>query len=175
MTNGSKQFSSSQLSKLLKQGLSAVFVILALGVVFAALIFAGAWLFSLLSWSGVVIVSTIGALIAFFVGWLFVKERVELENIKEQLQEAKAILEVKVRARTRELEEFNRRLEETIKTKTLELRQRIDELERWHKLTVGREMKMLELKNQLEELQKQSKALRKNAPVKTKTASPLNP
>lgn len=76
----------------------------------------------------------------------------ELEKTKEELEEAKLILEVKVAARTRELGELNKSLEEQIRERTKELQKRLEELEKFQKLAVARELKMIELKKQIEEL-----------------------
>lgn len=58
-----------------------------------------------------------------------------------------------------ELKKLQEGLEEKVKERTKELQERIDELERLHKLTVGREIKMIELKEEIkklkEELEKQ--------------------
>lgn len=67
----------------------------------------------------------------------------------EALEDEKKVLEIQVKARTKELEESAFNLDEQIKQRTKELRKRIEELERLHRLTVGRELKMLELKKQL--------------------------
>ncbi len=62
------------------------------------------------------------------------------------------ILEIKVKARTQELEELNLKLEQEVRERTKELRERIEELEKFHQLTVGRELKMRELKEKIERL-----------------------
>jgi len=54
------------------------------------------------------------------------------------------------------------RAREEQRTRELE---RLSELERFQKLTVGRELKMIELKKEIEELQKENNVLRKTAPV----------
>jgi uncharacterized membrane protein (DUF106 family) len=46
--------------------------------------------------------------------------------------------------------------------RTKELKEKVEELERFHKLTVGRELKMIELKNTIKELQKKLEELKKN-------------
>lgn len=82
----------------------------------------------------------------------------EKENIKEskkQIEELKSALEVKVKARTKELQELAESLEEKIKARTKELQKRIAELERFHKLTVGRELRMTELKKEIKRLKKE--------------------
>lgn len=81
----------------------------------------------------------------------------DLQMAKEALEEEKKVLEIKVQARTRELRELNEALEEEVKKRTKELRQRVEELEKFHNLTVGREMKMLELKEEIERLKEELK------------------
>ena len=107
--------------------------------------------------------------------WTILSQRSgELEKkVKEktkELEEARTILEIKVKARTRELEELARRLDEKEKEKTKELRERVEELEKFQRLTVGRELKMVELK---EEIKKLKTELPKEAKVEKKTKSSL--
>ena len=94
---------------------------------------------------------------------MFRKQAKELETLNEELEqrvqertsdleEAKSILEVKVKARTNELEELAKSLEEKVRERTKELQKRVDELEKFHKLTVGRELKMMELKKEIKKL-----------------------
>ena len=71
--------------------------------------------------------------------------------------EAKTILEIKVAARTRELRELAERREEIIRERTKEIQERVEELERFQRLTVGRELKMVELKKEIEKLEKELK------------------
>lgn len=75
-----------------------------------------------------------------------VKERTE------ELEEAKTSLEIKVAARTRELKELAEKQEETIEKRTKEIQGRMQELERFHRLTVGRELKMIEMKKEMRRL-----------------------
>lgn len=81
----------------------------------------------------------------------------ELSKYQTALEESKTVLEIKVKARTRELEELAKSLESKVKGRTKELEERLSELEKFHKLTVGRELKMMELKRELEKLKKKSK------------------
>lgn len=79
----------------------------------------------------------------------------DLRRSRVALEESKAVLEIKVKARTKELEGLTGELEDRVKERTGELRERIEELERFHKLTIGRELKMMELKRENKKLQAQ--------------------
>lgn len=81
----------------------------------------------------------------------------ELERAKEELEKAKNILEIRVRARTKELENLTESLEEQVRGRTRELRERVEELEKFRKSTVGRELKMIELKEEIERLKERLK------------------
>ncbi|MCX6764325.1 MAG: PAS domain S-box protein [Candidatus Nealsonbacteria bacterium] len=78
----------------------------------------------------------------------------ELEKAKMAIEEAKNILEVKVAARTRELKELNEKLEEKVGQRTKELQEKLNELDKWYRLTVGRELKMIELKEEINKFKK---------------------
>jgi len=85
------------------------------------------------------------------------------------LEESKKVLEIRVKARTKELEELNKALEEKVQERTKELQEKIEELEKMKKeleekirelekfreITVGRELKMIELKKEIEKLKKE--------------------
>jgi len=64
-------------------------------------------------------------------------------------------LEIKVEARTRELRELTEGQEEMIKERTKELQEKINELEKFSRLAVGRELKMVTLKEEIEKLKKE--------------------
>lgn len=83
------------------------------------------------------------------------KRTEELESAKKELEEAKSILEVRVQARTKELESLTENLEMEVKERTRELRERLEELEKFRKSTVGREMKMIELKDEIRRLKEE--------------------
>jgi len=72
-------------------------------------------------------------------------------------------LEIRVAARTKELQELNKSLEEKVQERTRELQERLNELERFHRLTVGRELKMIELKKELEQLRAKNKKNKSSA------------
>lgn len=85
-----------------------------------------------------------------------VKERTkELEKTTEALKESKTILEIRVKARTQELETLAENLEEQVKKRTGELQEKVEELEKFQKFAVGREVKMVELKEELTKLKKE--------------------
>jgi methyl-accepting chemotaxis protein len=81
----------------------------------------------------------------------------ELKNSYSALEESKKVLEIRVKARTRELEEIAERQEEIIKERTRELQKKLEELEKIQKLVVGRELKMVKLKEEIEKLKKELK------------------
>ena len=82
----------------------------------------------------------------------------KVEEKTKELEESKAVLEIKVAARTRELKELTKGLEGNVKERTKELQGRVNELERFHNLTVGRELKMIELKKEIKKLKKKKKS-----------------
>jgi len=77
----------------------------------------------------------------------------QLKQTKTASEETKAALEIKLLARTEELEELAESREDIIEKRTKELLERLEELEKFHRLAVGRELKMIELKKELKELE----------------------
>jgi len=98
---------------------------------------------------------------AFYaVGWaigifteLLQKRTSELEKARLEIEEARQVLEIKVKAKTRELRELAEQREKTIEERTKELKEKIEEMEKFQKLAVGRELKMVELKRKIKELE----------------------
>ncbi len=88
------------------------------------------------------------------VGETLEKEREELIKTRSELEEAKNNLEVRVRARTEELEKLTQNLEYQVKQRTRELQGKLEELEKFQKFAVDREMKMVEIKRELEAVKK---------------------
>jgi len=76
----------------------------------------------------------------------------ELEKYHSASEESKTILQIKVKARTKELEELAEGLDNKVKDRTKLLEERLSELEKFHKLTVDREIKMIELKKEIKKL-----------------------
>ncbi len=88
----------------------------------------------------------------------------ELERVKAELENAKSVLEIKVKARTWELRELTQNLEEQVKERTKELQEKIEESQKMIKLMVGRELRMVELKKEIQKLKEKlrNKGLLKN-------------
>jgi len=80
------------------------------------------------------------------------KKQEELIKTQGEAEEARKVLEIKVKARTRELQELTENLEEEVKRRTKEIQDKMRESEVFHKLAVGRELKMIELKKEIQNL-----------------------
>lgn len=110
-----------------------------------------------------IILSLSGA--SFFV-WNGLRTRRALEKIyhqRKELEETAAVLEIRIKAKTRELQEQAELLREENRLKTMALRKRIEELERFRNIVVGREMKMVELKERLARTKEELSALKKKS------------
>jgi len=80
-----------------------------------------------------------------------------LLEIQDEIETARTTLEIKVKARTEELEELAESLDEKVKEKTKELQERLEELEKFHRLAVGRELRMINLKKEIKKLKEELK------------------
>jgi HAMP domain-containing protein len=76
----------------------------------------------------------------------------EIKRLVEKLQESKGTLETKIKERTQELQALTHSLEEKVRERTKELQQKLEELERFQRIAIGRELKMKELKEEIARL-----------------------
>ena len=102
-------------------------------------------------------------------GTVINKTSLSLKKTMDELEKAKTGLERQVKERTKELEEAKNSLEQRVKDRTAELEKsqrelqgRLKELEDFSKVVVGRELRMIELEEEIERL----KAGIKNDPKK---------
>ena len=87
----------------------------------------------------------------------FRENQKKLLDSQEKLEEAKNILEIKVGARTKELQELAKGLEKEVDRRTKDAQEKVKELERFKQLAVGRELKMIELKKEIKKLKERFK------------------
>jgi methyl-accepting chemotaxis protein len=83
------------------------------------------------------------------------------EMVRE-LEAGRTIMEIKIQARTRELRELAENLDEQVKGRTKDLQKKIEELERFQRVTVGRELQMIELKKEIAAQKEQIEELLKD-------------
>lgn len=69
------------------------------------------------------------------------------------MEESKKVQGIQVKAKTRQLKEQAETLGEENIEKTRALRERLKELEKFHRLTVGRELKMIMLKKEVKKME----------------------
>ncbi len=84
----------------------------------------------------------------------------ESKRVNNALEEERSVLEIKVKSRTKELEDLTNMLEKEVQARTKKLQEKINELEKFQKLTIGREMKMVELKEEIKNLKKNWRKLK---------------
>lgn len=115
----------------------------------------------------------------FFIALAFSFRKQLKQKIREttKAKETAELCEVKTKARTKELKELAHGLRIKAEQKTKELQERVSQLEKFHRLTVGRELRMIEIKQALKAAQyelsvlktKQSKSKIQLVEAKTKT------
>ena len=79
---------------------------------------------------------------------------------KQSLEETAQVLRIRIRARTKELRRQAKNLEKESAFRTQVLRERVQELERFRKATVGRELVMIKLKKEIDALKKEIEKLK---------------
>jgi hypothetical protein len=84
-----------------------------------------------------------------------------LTGLTKELEGSKTSLEIKVKERTQQLKTLMESLEGKVKERTKELQLKIDELEKFQRLTIGREVAMVELKKEIKKIKEE---LKKNKP-----------
>lgn len=89
----------------------------------------------------------------------------DLGKAKQTMQEERDVLEIKVNARTKELNEMNEKLEQEVESRTEQIQKKLVELEKMSKLMVGRELKMIELKKELQEKEGEIERLKGKNPL----------
>lgn len=84
-----------------------------------------------------------------------------LRKAKGNLEEERKSLELKVKERTKQLENEKIHLSKKVEERTAELQGRVDELERFHSLMTDRELKMVELKKEINSQKEKIEELKK--------------
>ncbi len=79
----------------------------------------------------------------------------ELKTLKGRQKETEAIFKIRAEAKTRALKELAENLEKEVGQRTETLQEKIKELEKFQKLTVERELKMVELKEEIKKLKEE--------------------
>jgi len=79
----------------------------------------------------------------------------KVRGFKKKQEETEMILEIRTKARTRAMEELAGNLEKEVEQRTEDLQEKIKELEKSQKMTVDRELKMIELKQEIKGLKEE--------------------
>jgi len=126
-------------------------------------------------WFRDAMIFTFSFLIIFLILFIFLREHIisplkELTTLCQKVRKGDFKVRTKIQSKTeigelaqsfnamtKDLSEYRSALEE----KTKELQKRVEELERFHRVTVGRELKMVELKKEIAKLKKELKECKK--------------
>lgn len=76
------------------------------------------------------------------------------EQVVKKEKHAQEFLRKKVKERTSQLEKEQEKLEERVEKRTKELQDKLEDLRKFKKAVVGRELKMVELKKENEDLKR---------------------
>jgi len=87
-------------------------------------------------------------LLSIFLGYTSIKSIEKEMRQKEEIERAYKMME-----------KFNKELDRRVKERTKVLEEKIEELNKFYRLTVGRELKMIDLKKKIEELEKRNKEI----------------
>ena len=77
----------------------------------------------------------------------------KLSKTRQEVEDSNKALEHRVKERTQQLQELTSSLEERVQERTKEFKEKVEELERFQKLAVGRELRMVELKDKIHSLE----------------------
>jgi hypothetical protein len=102
------------------------------------------------------IIVLIGLSITVYMLYLLWNKAIEAQN-RKNIEEYSASLENAVQERTQELKKIKIELENNVVKRTQELSQKIEELEKVNQLMIGREIKMKELKDEIDRLKSDNK------------------
>lgn len=80
---------------------------------------------------------------------------------KQNLEEMAGILKIRIQAKTKELRQQAENLKKESNIRAQALRARVQELEKFRQVAVGRELKMIELKKEISQLSEEFKKLKK--------------
>ena len=108
-------------------------------------------------------------IIVFGYGWFanystekLIKANFQERKLRIELGGEKKSLEIKVAVRTKELKELAVALDQRVKERTKDLQEKMKELERFNRLAVGRELKMVGLKEEIKKLKEESENTKKS-------------
>lgn len=101
-----------------------------------------------------------GMLLAFsYLGWSLIKSVLEAIGRREELEALTLKLEktnIELKENEKKLKELTVNLEKRVQERTKELQEKVEELEKFYRVTVGRELKMVELKEEIKKLKKKA-------------------